>query len=266
MDAILKLKDWRLIEMNKKYKLMLLTLLLVGITSISALTTYGYNTSVRKNSIKSLIVTVSEKDIKKNTEAIDVNLKIPVVHGIKSITVENKINNMFYKDAINFKNPLEKDANKYLSDSKKDKNLHFNKYSAYETFKVKYNKNDLLSIPVRYYQYTGGANGLEVQRGYTFNLKNGKLLQLPNLFEKGFDYKKIISAAVLKQMKAHSDIYFPDAIKNFKGISGNQPYYIENGNLVIFYGPFEIAPHAAGIPEFKIPFSSLKFNKFLNIK
>jgi hypothetical protein len=250
--------------MNKKFKLSILTLIVLGITSISSFIAFGYNSVLNKKTPQNVIV--SEKAIKRNNEAIDVNLKIPVVNGIKNKSIENEINNMFYKDAVNFANPLEKEAKKYLADTKKDKNLHFNKYSAYTTYKSKYNKNNILSIPVRYSQYTGGANGLEVQRGYTFNLKNGKLLSLSDLFDKSFDYKKVISTSVLNQMKANKDMYFPDAITGFKEINGTQPYYLEDGYLVIFYGPFEIAPHSSGIPEFKIPFSSLKFTNTLGIK
>jgi hypothetical protein len=250
--------------MNKKIKVVIFTLMVLVVTSISSFITYGYDSALKKKTPQG--VQISEKNIKRNNEAIDINLKIPVVSGVKDKAIENKINNMFYKDAVNFANPLEKDAKKYLADTKKNKNLHFNKYSAYTTYKTKYNKNNILSIPVRYAQYTGGANGLEVQRGYTFNLNNGKLLSLSDLFDKRFNYKKVISDEVLKQMKANKAIYFPEAISGFKQINGTQPYYLEDGNLVVFYGPFEIAPHYVGIPEFKIPFSSLKFTNNLSIK
>lgn len=245
--------------MNKPFKLFFV--LLIGvILGTSSLTVFGSAISKKPN-----VLNFSEKNIKYNNEAIDVNLKIPVVQGVKNKLVGKKINNIFYNDAIKFEQPLEKEANKYLKDTKKNKNLHFNKYSAYTTYKVAYNKGNLLSIPVRYAQYTGGANGLEVQTGYTFDIGNGKLLALSDLFQKDFDYKKVISDNILNQIKANSSNYFPDAITSFKEIKGDHPYYIENGNLVIFYGPFEIAPHAYGIPEFKIPFSELKFDKSLGL-
>lgn len=244
--------------MNKRFKLGLLTLLVICFSFISSLAVLGYD---NLKSSKAPAVTVTQKNIKKNTEAIDMNLKIPVVHKVKKTAAQVKINNLFYNDAVNFAKPLEKDAKKYLADTKKNKDLHFNKYSAYTDFKTKFNRNNLLSIPVRYYQYTGGANGLEVQRGYTFDLNTGKLLSLSDLFDKGFDFRQVLSDEILKQIKAHPDQYFPDAAAKFKKIPYNQSFYIDNGNIVIFYGPFEIAPHAAGIPEFKIPFSKLKFNK-----
>lgn len=237
--------------MKKPFKISVLLLIMTAFINLSV--------------TASSIVNVSEKNIKKNTEAIEINLKIPVISGAPNSAAAKKINNRFYKDAVNFAAPLEKDAIKTLAESKKTGSFPFHKYSAFTTYRVKYNKNDILSIPVRYSRYTGGANGVETQTGYTYDLKNGKLLTLSELFEKGFDYKKVISDEVFHQIKANSEMYFPETIKNFKGIDPNQPYYLEDGNLVVFYGPFEIAPHAYGIPEFKIPFSKLKFNKSLEI-
>ena len=231
----------------------------IGLLWLSTIVALGLTTTP----IGSSPVTITEKIIKRTNQAIEVNLKIPVLKQVKNIAAQKKINKLLQTEANKFLKPLELEAAKYLADTKKNPDLHFNKYSAYITYKVGFNKNDILSIPVRYYQYTGGANGLEVQVGYNFDLKTGKQLQLSDLFEKGFDYKKILSDEVLKQMNAHKEIYFEDSFKNFKQIDGKHPYYIANRNLVIFYGPFDIAPHAAGIPEFKIPFSKLKFTKTL---
>lgn len=253
--------DGRMSYMNKKFKLFSMFLLII-VLGISTFTVFG----AVSNFIKSSAITVTTNNIKKDTEAITINLKIPVVKGVSKLNVEKKINNRLYNDAINFANPLEKDAKKYLAETKKNKDLHFNKYSAFTTFKSPYNKGTLLSIPVRYAQYTGGANGLEVQTGYNFDLRNGKLLLLSDLFEKNFNYKKVISDEVLRQIKANKENFFPETITSFKEIKGNHPYYIENGNLVIFYGPFDIAPHSSGIPEFKIPFSKLKFDKSLGLQ
>jgi hypothetical protein len=233
--------------------------LTVGLLWLSTITALGLTTT--PTSVPPVAIT--EKVTKRTNEAIEVNLKTPVLKQAKNITVQKRINKLIQINSDKFLKPLEREAAKYLADTKKNSDLHFNKYSAYTTYKVGYNKNGVLSIPVRYYQYTGGANGLEFQREYNFDLRTGKQLQLSDLFEKGFDYKKVLSAEVLKQMNAHKEIYFEEALKNFKQIDGKHPYYITNGNLVIFYGPFDIAPHAAGIPEFKIPFSKLKFAKTL---
>lgn len=257
--------------MNKRIKALVMTLLLVGVAGSTAVGAYDNTTNTVTTTAPAVIVkasnvTVTDKNIKENNEAITVDLKIPVIKGLKNKSIETKINNIFYNDAIKFKAPLEKQAKADLKSSKKDKTYHFNKYSAVTVYKVRYNKNNILSITVVYGQYTGGANGLDVQRSYNFDLNTGKVIPLANVFDKNFDYKKVISAEVLSQMKANSENFFSDAIKSFKGIKTDQPYYIENGNVVVYYGPFEIAPHSTGTPEFKVPFSKLSLNKNLGIK
>lgn len=247
--------------MNKIIKVFVLGLV-IGLFSISTLTVFGNSIVSKNNHAPATIIT---KAIKSKTEAIDVNLKIPVVTAKNNTSAIKKINNRFHKDALNFNNSLVNQANQALKESKKNKNIPFHTYAAYTTYKTHFNNNGLLSIAVRYSSYTGGANGLEVQTGYTSKLKNGNLLKLSDLFETGFDYKKVISNEILKQMKANKENYFPEAITKFEQIKGDHPYYIENNNLVVFYGPFEIAPHVSGIPEFKIPFSMLKFKNTLGI-
>ena len=50
--------------------------------------------------------------------------------------------------------------------------------------------------------------------------------------------------------------YFPGTIERFRGIAEDQPFYLQNGNLVIFFGFNEIAPTVAQIPVFSIPLSN----------
>ncbi|MBF7084764.1 DUF3298 domain-containing protein, partial [Desulfallas sp. Bu1-1] len=43
----------------------------------------------------------------------------------------------------------------------------------------------------------------------------------------------------------------------FQSISENHPYYIKDNYIVLCFGAYEIAPYAAGMPEFKIPIDLL---------
>lgn len=203
-------------------------------------------------------VILSSEELKEDNEAFSSILRIPVVSGLLKKNVESKINSVLKTDAIKFKASIEKQAKEAFEYSQKGTEPRFNKYTADTSFEVRYNDKDVLSLTVLYAQYTGGAHGLEVQKGYTFDLKTGKILNLSDLFAVGFDYDEVISDEILGYMKLHQQEYFPEAITSFKKIKSDQPYYIENGNLVIYYGEYEIAPYAAGIPEFRIPFSKLK--------
>ena len=94
---------------------------------------------------------------------------------------------------------------------------------------------------------------------YTINKSTGKSIPLSAYF-KNSDYKEVISKEILKQMKAEmkkdtNKVYWCQKNDNprFKGISKNQSYYInKQGELVICFDQFEVAPGYMGNPTFTI--------------
>jgi hypothetical protein len=137
--------------------------------------------------------------------------------------------------------------------------MDIRKYEAISQYTLQYNKNGYLSITVDFYMYTGGAHGMTDRVAYNYDLNTGEELKLSDLFNKDFDYKDFINKEILKQMKTNEDMYFHDE-GGFKTISDEQRFYLADGNIAIYFSQYEIAPYAAGIPEFKIPLSSIKEN------
>ena len=94
---------------------------------------------------------------------------------------------------------------------------------------------------------------------YTINKSTGKSIPLSAYF-KNSDYREVISKEILKQMKAEmkkdtNKVYWCQKNDNprFKGISKNQSYYInKQGELVICFDQFEVAPGYMGNPTFTI--------------
>lgn len=110
-----------------------------------------------------------------------------------------------------------------------------------------------------YYQFTGGAHGGTERRHYNYDLATGQEVALKDLFNQGVDYKKIINQEIGAQIKANPEGgYFAQPELGFKTIADDQPFYLADGGLVVYFAQYEIAPYAAGIPEFKIPFSLFK--------
>ncbi|WP_163216082.1 DUF3298 and DUF4163 domain-containing protein [Clostridium thermarum] len=203
-------------------------------------------------------VLVTEKAIKEDTEALLVDIKLPVLSGLANKDIEKNLNSKFETEAMRLKASLEEEAKGALQDSK-DNNLEYHKYEVNTSYKVNYNRNGFLSITVVYYRYTGGAHGLSYMKGYNIDLKTGGIYSLSQLFDKDFNYKEIIDEVVLNEMKANRELYFEDAITDFKGIKKDHPFYIEEGNLVVYFAEYEIAPYAHGMPEFRVPLSKLTF-------
>ncbi|WP_163195672.1 DUF3298 and DUF4163 domain-containing protein [Clostridium thermarum] len=210
-------------------------------------------------------VQVTEKVIKEDTEALLVDIKLPVISGLTNKDIEKNLNSKFETEAMKLKSSLEEEAKGALQDSK-DNNLEFHKYEVNTSYKVNYNRNDFLSITVVYYRYTGGAHGLSYMKGYNIDLKTGHNYSLSQCFDKNFNYKEIIDEVVLNEMKANRELYFEDVINDFKGIEKDHPFYIEEGNLVVYFAEYEIAPYAHGIPEFRVPLSKFTFAEGIKLE
>lgn len=198
-------------------------------------------------------VTITAQEIKQDKTNIAVDLKIPVISGMKNQAVQNKINAQLAEDAKNFAGQVEKQADEEMPRIRKSGSA-VNGYTVRTSYEVTYNKNGLLSIPFMFMQYTGGAHGLEVKRPYNFDLSNGKNLTLGDLFKPGTDYKGMINAEIKKQIQANQGKYFSGQ-NGFQGIKDNQDYYLSDNALVIYFQEYEIAPFAFGHPEFKIPYT-----------
>lgn len=108
------------------------------------------------------------------------------------------------------------------------------------------------------YQFTGGAHGFTTRLAFNYNLNSGKRIGYKDLFEPCVDYKNIIISEVSRRIEMNPQNYFDDALETVKKFTDEQPFYIKKRGIVVYYGLYEIAPYAAGIQEFFIPFSAFK--------
>lgn len=202
-------------------------------------------------------VNISIKIIKNADQYIEVDMKIPVIEGLTDKSIQNMLNSSFERDALDFKNEIEKESRNGFEEAKKA-NYPFHTYQAYLEYEITYNKDNILSIPLTYYSYTGGAHGMTNIVSRNINLKTGKDIAIKDMFKEGVNYKDIIKQEVIKQIKLQPEIYFEDAIKTVEESNEEFSFYIEDGNIVVYYSLYSIAPYASGIREFKIPLEIFK--------
>lgn len=99
------------------------------------------------------------------------------------------------------------------------------------------------------------ANAFTEQTFYNIDLKTGKEITLSDKL--GKDYKKVADESVKKQIEERKaqdkdQIFFEDDA-GFQEITENQKFYINNnGNVVIVFAKYEIAPGCMGMQEFEI--------------
>ena len=93
---------------------------------------------------------------------------------------------------------------------------------------------------------------------FPYRYPTGEFYGLGELFIKGSDYVGILTEIVRKQIEeqaGNEDVYyFPDS---FDGIDSDQPFYITEQGLNLYFLPYEIAPYAAGFPTFLVTFDEI---------
>ncbi|UYO05858.1 RsiV family protein [Paenibacillus sp. PSB04] len=95
----------------------------------------------------------------------------------------------------------------------------------------------------------GSTGGTDMPRIDTYNVSNSAAasrVTLSGLLGEG--YKDRLDADILAHMKKEPEKYF---LKDYKGTLQEQTFYIENGELVIVFPKYSIAPGYVGSPEFR---------------
>ena len=234
----------------KKLFFVELVFLIVVVVVISGFIYKGV--MAQENKLITQEITISDIVIKEDYEALEVDLTIPVIQGLADKKIEEKMNQTIQDDILNFKYRIQTESEEYLQEAKKEGG-EIKKYIATAYYIVHYQTDDLLSLSVFYYCYTGGAHGCTVQEAYNLNLVNGERITLPDILKGKKDYLKIINQEIKRQIQLNLEAYFDDAV--FHSISQEQPFYLIEDGIVIYFGLYEIAPYASGIRYFKIPFS-----------
>lgn len=124
-------------------------------------------------------------------------------------------------------------------------------YQVIVDYEVKLNHGGLLSIALLTYSYTGGAHGMTFLEYLNFDLTTGLALEFSDLFTSEAELERaaeLISTAI----SVEPELYFIDNFgPELFGI--NQGFYLQDKQVVVCFGLYEIAPYVAGIQEFAVP-------------
>ena len=103
------------------------------------------------------------------------------------------------------------------------------------------------------------ASGAETVRYYNLDKETGKYVHLADLFPKGYDYVTAISEDIKAQMmqrmaEDENQSYFINGDmpeEDFQQIAPDQQFYVnQDGQLVIVFNEYEVAPGSMGCPQF----------------
>jgi hypothetical protein len=184
-------------------------------------------------------ITVKELRFKPNR---DVLVIYPEVDGLADPAIQDSIN-LALKGIF--------------TDARKDLTLA-NQTTVDDSFSAKLLKN-LLIIERDGYDYPyGAAHGMPIMDFFYIDIRTGVFYQLKDLFIEGSDYaakiNEMITDEINTQIAADQSSFFPDT---FLGIAKDQFFKLDKDSISIYFYPYDIAPYAAGFPEFLIPFSDI---------
>ncbi len=121
---------------------------------------------------------------------------------------------------------------------------------------------EYVSIRFSEYSFLGGAHPNSVMLFSNIDLRTGKEIKLHDLFVDGYlaELNKIGESYFKKERGLHSD---DDLEKvgfwfNENKFAVNNNFAISSDYLIFYFNDYEIAPHAIGPTEFKIPIKELK--------
>ncbi|OQX78513.1 MAG: hypothetical protein B6D61_05320 [Bacteroidetes bacterium 4484_249] len=124
---------------------------------------------------------------------------------------------------------------------------------------VFYNENDIISLKINKYAFTGGAHGMLMIEYVVFDTEQKKRLLLKDILKDNFENelnsildKKLRDLNGLKENENLREAgFFIDEITS----SGN--FYINNDGIGFFYNVYEIAPYSSGTTELFVKFNEL---------
>lgn len=207
--------------------------------------------SINISKVQENPVTITTKRDKSESDKLSIDIQYPQLSGGIPSGVAQTLNERFAAWASDIRKAAEESAAQPLPPTR----------PPYTTvgdgdYTVTYNQHGLFSIVLEAYSFTGGAHGMTTRTPYTVNLLTGETYQLGDLFKPGVDYIRILSDEIKKQMKERDLEQY--LLQPFEAIKPDQKFYIEDGNLVIFFDLYEYFPYAWGFQEFPIPMASLQ--------
>lgn len=131
-------------------------------------------------------------------------------------------------------------------------------YTYSGNFTIEFFRHNLVVFELGSYRFPfGAAHGMPSEIYPHVDLVSGRFYQLKDLFKPGSNYVQVLSALIAEQIKndPQYSYVFPDT---YTGIKPDQPFYVAENFLAIYFFPYEIAPYAAGFPTFKIPWGQLE--------
>lgn len=218
------------------------------------LETFGYTsdtdgttgvTTLTPLSLNPLMITTGVID--ETTDKLEFKLQYPQITGFANAAVQDKVNAAVLTEV----NRMAEASRKDLEEAGDSERSVPNGYTVH--YFITQNSGGKLSLYLQSYLYTGGAHGMPARVPLTFDLATGDTLTLQQAAGNHPDYATVINKLVKEEFAKQEMVLAP-----FESISENQPYFLRNNEIIVYFEPYEYTAYAAGFPEFAIPQSQFE--------
>lgn len=193
-------------------------------------------------------ITVKEETLTSDLAELKTDIQVPQITGMLDAKYQDQLNDIILSHANKDLEYWEKEAAE-AAKLAKEEGYDFRPYELFIKYELKSDgaDNGIISLVITTESATGATS---MPRVDTYNVRNAKEAGLVTMKDfLGDDYKAIADEQISKKIAEQPDLYFEDV---FMGISEEQSFYVENGEVVVLFQKYEIAPGAAGTPEFRI--------------
>ncbi len=192
-------------------------------------------------------ISVEKREYETDTAAV--NIQTAVFSGMHDSELQGRINE-------ELENEINACLERFTKETEQGENIGTEKNIFQITQEVMYNKNNFVSLVSECYIFTGGAHGSSDRMPRNIDLQQGKVLKLADLFLDA-GYQEKLTGELERILEEHPDEYSDLWEPPVLGSSQEEYFYIQDGDLVIFYPPYELSYYARGFVEFRIPIKAL---------
>ncbi|UNY99466.1 DUF3298 and DUF4163 domain-containing protein [Zhouia spongiae] len=202
-----------------------------------------------------------------------VSITIPKANGNAVADSINKHLNEYAIQVLNYteehsSESIEQEVDKFVAEYKKTKNDFPDMAAVWEaTIKgeIPYRSENVISIQLDSYVYTGGAHGYGAISYINIDAKTGMLLESRDLFSDFDNFEELVE----EKFRSTHNIPENENINSTGFMFDNDVFrlpqnigYTHEG-IVLIYNPYDIAAYAEGMITIQIPFEELQQNLIL---
>lgn len=130
-----------------------------------------------------------------------------------------------------------------------------------------YSDDHYISFLQKGYEYpTGAAHDMPFQTGHTFDLETGERLLLSDICaDTEEELREIVTGYFAEMIEAEPENYWENAVDIVREtFTVESDFYLTPQGICFYYGPYVLAPYAAGFVEVEIPYE--EFNLMISLE